>query len=54
VIDRLVSGLLGLRRHAGVLAHDGTVTRGGRPLDVDRHGHPVDEDTVVVITGGTL
>jgi K+-sensing histidine kinase KdpD len=35
-----------------VLAHDGTVTRGGKPLDVDRHGLPVDEDTVLVITGG--
>jgi K+-sensing histidine kinase KdpD len=35
-----------------VLAHDGTVTRGGRVLDVERHGLPVDEVTVLVVAGG--
>jgi K+-sensing histidine kinase KdpD len=32
-----------------VLAHDGVVTRGGRPLNVDRDGLPTDDETVLVV-----
>lgn len=32
-----------------VLQHDGTVTRGGRTLDVGRHGLPTDEYTVLLV-----
>lgn len=35
-----------------VLHHDGTVTRGGRTLDVDRHGLPTDELTALTVAEG--
>jgi len=34
-----------------VLGHDGTVTRGGRVLAVDRHGLPTDEQTALLGIG---
>ncbi|HET8717874.1 MAG TPA: DUF4118 domain-containing protein [Nocardioidaceae bacterium] len=35
-----------------VLARNGSVTRNGHPVDVDRHGLPVDEDTVLLVRRG--
>lgn len=34
------------------LQHDGTVTRGGQVLNVDRHGLPTDEETALLVTSG--
>jgi K+-sensing histidine kinase KdpD len=36
-----------------VLDHDGVVTRAGRPVDVDRHGLPVDEYVAVPVRQGS-
>ena len=34
------------------LLHDGSVTRGGRPVKVDRDGLPSDEETALLVTRG--
>jgi len=45
---RYVDGPVHDDRYA-VLDHDGNVTRGGRQLDVDRHGLPTDEQTALLV-----
>ncbi len=48
---RYVSGALGDARVA-VLDHDGVLSRGGNPLDVDRHGLPVDQHIAILVRRG--
>lgn len=48
---RYVSGPLHDARVA-VLDHDGVLTRDGNPIDVDRHGLPVDEHVAILVRKG--
>jgi hypothetical protein len=48
---RYVSGPV-LDPRFALLDHDGEVTRGGRPVNVERQGLPVDEEVAVVVRRG--
>jgi hypothetical protein len=48
---RFVPGQAYETRYA-ILDRDGTVLRNGRPVNVERHGLPVDEETILLVRRG--